>query len=118
MPSVTYNGNGNTGGTVPVDNTVYNNGDTVTVLGNTGSLVTNSDTFAYWNTAADGSGTFYGPTATFSIGAGNITLFAMWYTTAGLTNGGTTTHYQFAYDRVLATAVFGNIEPARTNSLL
>jgi len=118
MPSVTYNGNGNTGGTVPVDNTAYNNGDTVTVLGNTGSLVKNSDTFAYWNTAADGSGTFYGPTATFSIGAGNITLFAMWYTTAGLINGGTTTHYQFAYDRVLATAVFGNIEPARTNSLL
>lgn len=32
---VTYNGNGNTGGSVPVDSTVYDKGETVTVLGNT-----------------------------------------------------------------------------------
>ena len=37
--TVTYFGNGNTGGTVPVDSTVYSSGNTVTVLDNTGSLV-------------------------------------------------------------------------------
>lgn len=118
MPKVFYNGNGNTGGNVPVDNTVYNSGDTVTVLDNTGSLVKNSDTFAYWNTVGDGTGTFRRVADTFVIGAADVNLFTMWYTKAGLTNGGTTTHYQFEYDSVLATAAFGSIEPARTNSML
>jgi len=118
MAKIIYNGNGSTGGSVPTDGTTYANGAQVTILGNTGSLKKNSDTFAYWNTAADGSGTFLTPGAKFTIGATNVTLFAMWYTTTGLTNGGATTHYQFAYDAVLATAVGGNIEPARTNSIL
>jgi hypothetical protein len=118
MPKVIYNGNGSTSGSVPTDGAVYANGAQVTVLGNTGSLAKNSETFAYWNTAADGTGTFFTPGTKFNIGATNVTLFAMWYTTTGLTNGGTTTHYQVAYDAVLATAAFGNIEPARTNSFL
>ena len=76
--SVTYNGNGNTGGTVPVDgNSPYNSGATVTVLGNTGALVKTGSTFAGWNTAADGSGTSYSPGNTFAITA-NTTLYAMW----------------------------------------
>ena len=58
--SVTYNGNGNTGGSVPVDgSSPYLNGATVTVLGNTGSLVKTGNTFSNWNTAANGSGTSY-----------------------------------------------------------
>ncbi len=118
MPRVYYNGNGSTGGGVPADNAVYNNGDTVTVLGPIGALVKNSDTFAYWNTAAGGTGNFLGPTATFVIGAADVTLYALWYTATGLTNGGATTHYQFVYDSVLATAAFGSIEPARTNLIL
>lgn len=115
MVRVIYNGNGNTAGSVPVDSNTYNAGDTVTVLGNTGSLAKNSDTFAYWNTAANGSGTFQGPGATFTIGASDVTLFAQWYTTSGLTGGGTTTHYQFQYDSVLTT---GGLEPARTNAVI
>ncbi len=118
MARVHYNGNGSTGGSVPADGTVYANGAQVTVLGNTGGLVKNSDTFAYWNTQADGTGTFFGPTATFNIGPADVTLFAMWYTTTGLTNNGATTHYRFAYDSALATAALGSIEPARTNSIL
>ena len=56
--TVAYAGNGNTGGTAPVDgSSPYNSGSTVTVLGNTGSLVKTGYTFANWNTAADGSGT-------------------------------------------------------------
>jgi hypothetical protein len=118
MAKIIYNGNGSTAGSAPTDSTNYANGAQVTILGNTGSLKKNSDTFAYWNTAADGTGTFLTPNAKFTIGASDVTLFAMWYTTTGLTNGGTTTHYQVAYDAVLATAAFANIEPARTNSIL
>lgn len=113
MVKVFYNGNGNTAGSVPVDNTTYNAGDTVTVRGNTGNLVRNGDAFAYWNTAADGSGSV--PGGTFTIGSTNVTLFAQWYTTSGLTGGGTTTHYQFQYDSVLSGS---GLEPARTNALI
>lgn len=76
--SVTYNGNSNTGGSVPVDgSSPYVAGSTVTVLGNTGSLVRTSYSFAGWNIAADGTGTNYSPAATFSIAA-NTTLYAKW----------------------------------------
>ena len=76
--TVTYNGNGNTGGTVPTDgNNPYNNGATVTVLGNTGSLTQTNFAFAGWNTAPNGSGTSYSAAATFTIGA-NTTLYAQW----------------------------------------
>ncbi len=50
---MTYNANGGTG-SVPVDSTNYNNGATVTVLA-PGGLSLSGDTFAYWNTKADGA---------------------------------------------------------------
>ena len=76
--SVTYNGNGNTGGNVPVDdNSPYEAGDTVTVLGNTGTLVKEDYTFTGWNTAADGSGTDYEEDDTFAISASTV-LYAQW----------------------------------------
>ena len=46
--TVTYDGKGNTGGTVPVDGSTYVAGDTVTVLGNTGSPVKTGSTFLGW----------------------------------------------------------------------
>jgi uncharacterized repeat protein (TIGR02543 family) len=76
--TVTYNGNTNTSGTAPTDgSSPYTAGSTVTVLGNSGSLVKTGYTFANWNTAADGSGTSYSPTNTFAINA-NTTLYAQW----------------------------------------
>ena len=78
--TVTYNGNGNTGGSVPIDSTNYAQGQTVTVLGNTGNLVKTSFSFSGWNTQPDGSGTTYSPTQTFIMGAANVTLYAMWTT--------------------------------------
>ena len=78
--TVTYNGNTNTSGNVPVDgSSPYIAGSTVTVLGNTGTpvLAKTGNTFAGWNTAADGSGTSYSPTSTFPINA-NTTLYAQW----------------------------------------
>lgn len=82
--TVTYNGNGSDGGSVPVDSNSYTSGQTVTVL-SPGSLSKTGDTFAYWSTVADGAftGNIYGPNGTFTI-TGDVTLYAQWYTTAGL----------------------------------
>jgi uncharacterized repeat protein (TIGR02543 family) len=75
---VTYNGNTNTGGGVPIDTvSPYAPNTTVTVLGNSGALVKTGYTFGAWNTAADGSGTAYEPGDTFSITA-PVTLYAQW----------------------------------------
>jgi uncharacterized repeat protein (TIGR02543 family) len=76
--TVTYNGNTNTSGSVPVDgSSPYTSGSTVTVLGNTGPLIKTGYTFTGWNTAANGSGTSYSPSSTFTINA-NTTLYAQW----------------------------------------
>jgi uncharacterized repeat protein (TIGR02543 family) len=75
--TVTYNGNGNTSGSVPVDSHHYNYHDWVTVLDNTGGLAKTGYTFNGWNTKANGSGTSYAPGATFRI-EGNTTLYAQW----------------------------------------
>jgi len=76
--TVTYNGNGATTGTVPVDaNSPYVSGSTVTVLGNTDGLARTGYTFAGWNTAANGMGVAYVADDTFAIGS-NTTLYAQW----------------------------------------
>lgn len=75
--TVSYNGNGNTGGSVPTDSNSYNSGATVTVKGNTGNLVKTNYNFTGWNTKADGTGTSYSSENTFSI-TSNITLYAKW----------------------------------------
>ena len=74
---VTYDGNNATSGTAPTDATEYKIGQTVTVLGNTGNLMRTGYTFTRWNTAADGNGTDYAPSATFAINH-SITLYAKW----------------------------------------
>ncbi|MEN6314787.1 MAG: InlB B-repeat-containing protein, partial [Clostridiaceae bacterium] len=76
--TVTYNGNGNTGGTVP-SASIHNDGTTVTVSANSGSLVKTGYDFAGWNTQADGSGTAYhsGSGQILNI-SDDITLYAIW----------------------------------------
>ena len=76
--SVTYFGNGNTGGTAPVDaSSPYSPGSSVTIL-DEGSL-TKTGYFLYeWNAAADGSGTSYPDGNTFTITANTI-LYAIWW---------------------------------------
>lgn len=78
--SVVYSGNGHTGGAVPTDANSYQQGQTVTVLGNTGNLLRSGYSFAGWNTQANGTGTTYTPEQTFTMGAANITLYAVWTT--------------------------------------
>jgi uncharacterized repeat protein (TIGR02543 family) len=76
--SITYNGNGNTGGTVPVDPNLYNSGQTAIVLDNTGGLSNGVLTFNGWNTASDSSGTTYAAGQGLLI-TGNVTLYAKWH---------------------------------------
>ncbi|GAB6928898.1 hypothetical protein JCM10914A_28810 [Paenibacillus sp. JCM 10914] len=75
---VSYDGNGATGGLVPIDSQTYETGNHVTVADNTGSLVKTGYTFNGWNTEADGSGTSFAANETFNIIAANVTLYAMW----------------------------------------
>jgi uncharacterized repeat protein (TIGR02543 family) len=78
--SVTYDGNSNTGGSVPTDTLTYSNGATVTVKSNSGSLTRTNFVFDGWNTASDGSGTARAATgtATFTMGTANVILYARW----------------------------------------
>jgi len=82
--TITYNGNGNTAGTVPIDpSSLYEYGATVTVLGNTGDLTRINDggtsyRFTGWNTKADGSGTDQTEGSTFTMGVSDVTLYAQW----------------------------------------
>lgn len=76
--SVVYNGNGNTSGSVPVDSYHYEDYDTATVLGNTGTLERDWFEFIGWNTSADGTGTHYDSDDVFIVGAASVTLYAEW----------------------------------------
>ncbi len=76
--TVTYHANSASGGNVPVDTTNYTEGKSVTVFGNTGSLVKTGYTFAGWNTAADGSGSTYSEGETFAMGTADVMLYAQW----------------------------------------
>jgi uncharacterized repeat protein (TIGR02543 family) len=79
---VTYDGNGYTGGTVPVDGNIYDPLTRVTILADTGKLTLLGHTFAGWNTMADGSGAGYEPSRnipiSFIAGDKDVTLYAVW----------------------------------------
>ncbi|MGW2555763.1 beta strand repeat-containing protein [Streptomyces sp. NPDC001635] len=74
--AVTYNGNGNTSGSAPVDATSYQPGDTVTVLGK-GNLERTGYRFLGWSTDPNATSAQYQPGDTFTI-TGNTTLSAVW----------------------------------------
>jgi uncharacterized repeat protein (TIGR02543 family) len=84
--TVTYNGNGNTGGILPVDNNSYASGSKCTVLSNVNyavdysRLVKTIYSFKNWNTASDGTGDTVIPYQTLVI-TGNVTLYAQWFRT-------------------------------------
>ena len=78
--TLTYNGNGNTGGGVPVDASQYTIGSSATVLGNTGALVRTNFIFGGWNTQANGLGTTYAPGSSIQMLA-NTALYTRWLDT-------------------------------------
>jgi len=76
--SITYDGNGNTGGSVPVDSSQYAATDSVTVLDNTGGLEKTGYTFKGWKTSASSTVTAYQPADALVMGAAARTLYASW----------------------------------------
>jgi len=91
--TVTYDGNGSTSGAVPTDPfSPYVEDATVKVLANTGKLFKSGGfTFAGWDTAKDGTGTYCFPGDTFKMGTANVTLYAQWATSPGATTTTVTT---------------------------
>jgi uncharacterized repeat protein (TIGR02543 family) len=74
--TVTYNGNGSTGGTVP-SNATLTTGVTFNASTNSGTLLKTGYTFTGWNTQANGLGTDYAAGGVVTTTA-NLTLFAKW----------------------------------------
>jgi hypothetical protein len=79
---VVYDGNGNAGGTVPVDSNVYDPRAIITIHANTGELTLPGHSLTGWNTMPDGSGTGYEPSINMPVsliaGDKDITLYAVW----------------------------------------
>lgn len=73
--ALNYDGNGATGGSVPVGG-AYDFYDEITVVGE-GTLVKDGCRFIGWNTAADGAGTPYNMGGKFFI-TSDVTLYAQW----------------------------------------
>ncbi len=81
--TVTYNGNGSTGGSVP---SPTSGSGALTLAQNSGALVKNGYIFAGWNTAGDGTGTSVAVGGSFTP-SGNTTMFAKWTTFTVTYNG-------------------------------
>ncbi|NNM66424.1 MAG: leucine-rich repeat protein, partial [Spirochaetales bacterium] len=78
--SVTYHSNGALTGAPPVDGNVYGASSTVTILG-IGNMSYSGYALAGWMTKTDGTGTSYAVGATFTMGASNVDLYAVWVPT-------------------------------------
>jgi len=112
--TITYNGNGATGGTVPNSGTYTSGGSDYVVSSNSGNLAKSGFTFAGWNTNADGtSGAYYTGSGSETLNTtSNLTLYAKWtaasYAVSYNTNGGgtnpTQTDVQFGSSFTLAAA--------------
>jgi surface protein len=90
--TVHYDANGADSGDVPADESIVQN-NTVTVAANS-NLVKRHFHFTGWATQPDGSGHFYAPGDTFTMGANDVTLYAQWelddqYTVTYFGNGST-----------------------------
>lgn len=73
---IIYTGNGNTSGKL-LDTVTYEYGEPVVIAGNN-SVFRASYSFAGWNDAAKGKGTWYRDGDTFTIVTSDMTLFAQW----------------------------------------
>ena len=90
--TVTYDGIGSDGGSVPIDGNSYTSGSVVTVLGNTGNLTKSGYTFSGWSNGAE----TYTAGNTFIMGSADVTLYAIWRKESS--GGGSTTSYTLRYD--------------------
>ena len=77
--TITYDGNGNTEGSVPIDPNIYLEGESVTVAQRPQGFSKEGYGFDSWNTESNGSGIDYNGGSTFIIGSESITLYAKWH---------------------------------------
>jgi uncharacterized protein (TIGR02145 family)/uncharacterized repeat protein (TIGR02543 family) len=114
---VTYDGNGSTAGSAPVDENAYEQGFSVTVTKNTGTLDNPGYTLVCWTRAADGSGKTYVGSDTLIMGAAAVTLYAKWtiisYKVSFTVNDGSTVADQSVPHNTTATVP---AEPTKTGS--
>lgn len=75
--TITYDSNGSTSGSIPVDSNAYEEGATATVLDGS-TLVKTGYVFTGWNTADDASGKSYNSGDSLKIETTNIILYAKW----------------------------------------
>ncbi|MCL2679466.1 MAG: InlB B-repeat-containing protein [Dehalococcoidia bacterium] len=76
--TVTYNGNNNTSGSVPIDpDSPYLVGSDVIVLGNTGGLAMTDYTFLGWAASASATSATYTAGSVFTINSDTV-LYAVW----------------------------------------
>lgn len=74
--TLTYDGNGNDGGSAPVDANTYRSTEPITILG-VGTLTKEGYSFVSWNTQADGLGALRIPGLTMTISENTI-IYATW----------------------------------------
>ncbi|MCL2014161.1 MAG: leucine-rich repeat protein [Oscillospiraceae bacterium] len=91
--TVTYHANDATGGTVPVDSTLYRDNGRVWVAFNSGNLEREGYIFAGWTLTEDGTGAIYGPVDGITVNSANVNFYAKW------TQADITTHSVY-YDTV------------------
>ena len=91
--SLTYDGNGKTVGISPFIAARYAAGSTVTVLDNFGDMAKEGFFFVGWNTKADGSGSYFAPGSTYTVGNADCVLYAQW-ADESLTKGGTVPYFE------------------------
>jgi uncharacterized repeat protein (TIGR02543 family) len=91
--TVSYNANGSTGGSVPVDSNTYTMDGSVPVLGNTGTLVRTGYSFIGWGLSSTDTVNQYVSGNTYTVGTSNIAFWARWspntYKVTFDANGGT-----------------------------
>lgn len=78
---ILYSGNKNTGGTIPVDSTVYTEGALATLKSNDGNLICKNHVFKGWSLKADSVDTVYTTGQIIKVGQKDLILYAVWQET-------------------------------------
>jgi hypothetical protein len=114
---VHYDGNGNTGGSAPAS-TGYRFAATV-VVSSPGNLSRTDCAFSHWNTAANDSLASYYPGDSFTMPAGDVTLYAQWISNATGVIIGTPVNYQaLTFAQALSVQQGGSISIQTSNAAL
>src|SRR5690554_80918 len=114
---VTYDGNGNDKGKVPVDTTGYKPASNVVVSADTGNFSKKGYAFYSWNTEKDGSGVGFAPGDTYVIND-NLTFYAQWvikqynlkFDDNGSTSGEIPEKKKYKYKSIVTIPGSGNLE--------